>query len=200
MKITDRALLGMVAGLGANALKTALSRTTIKMKIAELDGPEIAAGMFLPGHALATTKGQVVGFIADNLIAGILGTVTVYGLTLSGKNSYVLKGALMGQIMWQGLYGITGQMGASQVKPSGARTVLSELVTHTIFGAVAATIAANLGHEVLFNGEIPITAATIKLQTQQEQSQYKQAPPPAPGEKKTRRYSPINQAVLFPYS
>ncbi len=186
MKIKDRALLGLVAGFGANALKTALSRTTIKMNIAEIDGPEIAAGMFLPGHALATTKGQVVGFIADNLIAGILGTVTVYGLTLSGKNSYALKGALMGQIMWQGLYGITGQMGASTVKPSGARTVLSELVTHTLFGAVAATIAANLGDEGLFNGEIPITAATIKqtVQTQQDQSQYIKVPLPAPGEKK----------------
>lgn len=186
MNIKDRALLGLVAGLGANAVKTALSRTSIKLKVSELDGPEIGAGMFLPGHALTTTKGKVVGWIADNLIAGILGTVTVYGLTLTGKNSYLLKGALMGQIMWQGLYGIMGQMGASQVKPSGARTVLSELATHTVFGTVAAAIAANLGDEGLFNGEIPITAATIKQtkQMQQGQLQYNQAPSAAPGEKR----------------
>ncbi len=55
--------------------------------MSELDGPEIGEGMFLPGQALLTTKGKAVGLIADNLIAGILGTVTVYGLTLTGKNS-----------------------------------------------------------------------------------------------------------------
>jgi hypothetical protein len=51
MNIKDRALLGLVAGLGANAVKTALSRTSIRLKMSELDGPEIGAGMFLPGHA-----------------------------------------------------------------------------------------------------------------------------------------------------
>lgn len=169
MKIKDRALLGLVSGLGANVVKTVISRIAIKLKLSELDGPEIGAGMFLPGHVLATTNGKVVGWIADGLIAGILGTTMVYGLTLTGKNSYQLKGALIGQVMWQGLYGIMGQLGASQVKPSDAKTVLSELVTHTAFGTVAAAIAANLGDEGLFNGEIPITAGSIKQKVQMQQ-------------------------------
>jgi hypothetical protein len=170
MKIKDRLLLGLVAGLGANIPKLLLGRAAMKMKMAEMNGPEIAAGIFVPGHQLTTIPGKVIGYIADATISGILGATTVYALSFTGKNSYVLKGAVMGQIMWQGLYVILGSFGGSQVKPGTPKTILAEFVNHTVFGITAATIAANLGDEALFSGKLPMSASAPSQDQQQPQT------------------------------
>jgi hypothetical protein len=96
--IKDRLILGLIAGLGGNIAKTIVGETAKKLKLAEIDGPEKAAGMLIPPYKIADPKGKAVGYIADNIIAGILGVVTVYALSLSGRDKAVLKGALSGQM------------------------------------------------------------------------------------------------------
>ena len=100
-----------------NLIKLAISIAAKKMNLAELDGSQIAAGMLVPGHKIATSKGKIIGYIADATIAGILGTVTVYVLSVTGKDKAMLKGTLSGQAAWTGLYGVLGTMGATKVGP-----------------------------------------------------------------------------------
>jgi hypothetical protein len=159
-KISDRLILGAVSGVIANIPKLLIGKGGIKLKISEIDGPEMAAGIFIPPHKLALTSGKVVGHLADMVIAGILGTVTVYTLTITGKDKYALKGVLAGQVMWQGLYGLLTSFGASQVKAYSPKTVLNEALSHAVFGLTAAVVAANLGDEKLFTGQIPFIAGT----------------------------------------
>ena len=185
MKIHDRLLLGLVAGLGANIPKLIMGKTAMKMKVAEITSPEIAAGIFIPGHLLTTAPGKVIGYIADATIAGILGATTVYTLSFTGKNSYVLKGALLGQIMWQGIYTLLGSFGGSKVTPSTPKTILADFVNHTVFGITAATIAANLGDESMFTGKLPMSASSQAQTGQGQSEQQLEMPVPLKAKKAT---------------
>jgi hypothetical protein len=174
LKIKDRLLLGVIAGLGANIPKIIIGKTGLRLKTADLHGPQIAAGIFLPGHNLAQTTGKIVGYMADATIAGILGVVTVYGLSFTGKDHYLLKGAATGQALWQGGYGLLSSFGVTQVYTQRPKTVLNEFVSHTVYGIAAAAIAANLGDESLFSGKVPISASAAPAQGRQTHRSFPQ--------------------------
>lgn len=158
IKMKDRFILGAIAGLGGNLIKFAIERTAMKMDLAELGGSERAAGMLVPGHKIGTTGGKIVGYIADNVIAGILGVTTVYALSITGKDKAIVKGALSGEAAWTLLYGMLATMGATKVGPVSPKTVLSELASHTAYGALTAYLATKLGDHDLFNGQLPLSA------------------------------------------
>lgn len=171
-KMRDRLLLGVVSGLAGATAKNVVSEILMRNKVAEFGGPARAAGMLLPAHKVATPLGELVGWLADTAIASVLGVVSVYVLTLTGKDKAAVKGAIAtGGIAWMGLYGVLGTMGATRVSSASAKTVLSEFLTHTVYGAVTGAVAAYLGEDGLFTGEIPITAATTKVAVLEPESQ-----------------------------
>lgn len=159
-KIKDRLILGAIAGLGGNIAKNIIVKTAKKLKWAEVDGAEMAAGMLIPPYRIADPEGKVVGYIADNIIAGMLGVATVYTLSLSGKDKAVLKGVFTGQAAWAILYGLLTTMGATKVHSVSPKSVLSEFAGHTAFGALTAYLATKLGDPGLFTGKIPLTACS----------------------------------------
>lgn len=161
VKIRDRLVLGAVSGLVANIPKLIIGSAAIKLKISDIDGPQVAAGIFVPGHKLTTAPGRMVGYLADSTIAVILGTVTVYALSVTGKDRAALKGAGMGSIMWQAVYGLLTSFGASNIKSHSPKTVIAEFASHTAFGIAAALVATRLGDEGLFTGRIPLTASSV---------------------------------------
>ena len=158
MKVSDRVILGIISGVGANLVKTVLMDISRRIGWASINGAERAAGMLIPPHFLARKTGRAVGIIADYAIGGLLGVGTVYALSMTGKDNALLKGALTGQAMWTMLYGALGTMGATRVGPSEPTTVLSEFAAHTAYGTTAAFLATSLGDERLFNGRQPFSA------------------------------------------
>ncbi len=165
-KIRDRVLLGILCGIGGGLVKNAVGQLLVEKNIAEYGGPVRAAGMLVPAHKIATPMGRMVGWIADMSISGALGVASVYILSTTGKGKAPLKGALIsGAAAWTTLYGVLGTMGATQVQNPAPKTVLSEFFVHTIYGAVTATIATYLGHEDLYNGQIPWSPVGLKEQT-----------------------------------
>lgn len=154
-KIRDRVLLGVLSGLGGGAVKNVISEFLISRGLTEYGGPARAAGMLVPAHKITTKRGRLVGWIADATISGILGVACVYALSATGKEKAPLKGALIsGGAAWTALYGALGAMGMTQVQDPAPKTVLSEFLVHTVYGAVTATIATYLGDEGLFKGNI----------------------------------------------
>jgi hypothetical protein len=165
-EIRDRVLLGVLCGLGGGFVKNALSEVLTRNDFAEYGGPARAAGMLLPAHKITSRRGRLVGWIADTTISGMLGVASVYTLSLTGKEKAPLKGALIsGAVAWTGLYGVLGTMGATEVQHPQPKTVLSEFLAHTVYGAVVATMATYLGHEDLFNGKIPWSPVGVEAQT-----------------------------------
>jgi len=164
-KIKDRIILGAIAGFGGNLIKTIIGRSAMKIGLSELNGQERAAGMLVPGHKIATSHGRLVGYIADNVIAGTLGVATVYALSITGKDKAIVKGALSGQAAWTLLYGMLGTMGATKVGPVSPKTVLMEYVAHTAYGATAAYLVTKLGDPSLFDGRQPLSASPRAVDT-----------------------------------
>ncbi|NMB00380.1 MAG: hypothetical protein GX971_02490 [Firmicutes bacterium] len=159
-KMRDRLLLGVISGLAGGAVKNVVGSILMKSHASEFGGPARAAGMLLPAHKIATPQGRLVGWLADTAIAGLLGIASVYMLSVTGKDNAALKGAITtGGVAWMGLYGVLGTLGATRVEPGHPRTVLSEFITHSIYGAVTGATACYLGDEGLFNGEIPLFAS-----------------------------------------
>ena len=150
-KIKDKMILGVLAGLGANVVKNVLGLTAMRFGLAEIDGPHRAAGLLVPPHKIADPKGKLVGFIADSVMAGTLGVITLSGLSMFGKKHGVIKGGLAGAGMWTMLYGALGTLGATKVNPVSPATVLAEFVEHSVFGAVTAVLITQMGDESIFN-------------------------------------------------
>ena len=164
-KFRDRILLGVLCGLGGGLVKNALSEILTRNDFTEYAGPSRAAGMLVPAHKITTPRGRLVGWIADTTISGMLGVASVYTLSLTGKEKAPLKGALVcGAMAWTALYGVLGTMGATEVQHPQPKTVLSEFFVHTVYGAVVAATAAYLGDEDLYNGKIPWSPVSMKVQ------------------------------------
>lgn len=161
VRIRDRLVLGGVCGLLANIPKLAIGTAAVRAGFSEIDGPQVAAGIFVPGHKLQSNQGRVVGYLADATIASILGLITVYTLSVTGRDRAAVKGLAMGSIMWQGVYGLLAAFGASQIKAYSPKTVLAEFLSHTAFGVTATLLATKLGDEGLFTGKIPLTASSV---------------------------------------
>lgn len=154
-RINDRLILGVLAGVLGNIPKTAIELAGKKTGWAESDCPARAAGMLVPRRQVRSQKGKIIGRIADTVMAAVLGVATTYALSATGKDKAVLKGVVLGQTMWTLLYGVLGTLGATRVKPVQPRTVLTELVGHTLYGATTAGLAVALGDPGLFTGKIP---------------------------------------------
>jgi len=162
-KIKDRMILGVIGGVAGNIFKLVIDGYFKKKKIAEIDGPERAAGMLVPPHTVTTKEGRIVGYLADGAVASLLGVSLVYLFSLTGKNRGVLKGAATGQAMWTFIYGVLGTMGATKVTPVSPKTVLTEYLAHTAYGIVTASTILAIGDERLFNGNIPLFPGTVKI-------------------------------------
>jgi hypothetical protein len=158
-KIKDRFVLGAIAGIGGNLAKLAISQVSFARGIAEITGPQRAAGMLVAGHRIMTPLGQTAGFLADGAIAGLLGVLFTYMMSITGKDYALLKGSLGGEVAWTALYGTLATMGATTVKGVSPPTVVTEFMGHTAYGLAAAGLIAMLGDPGLFNSKVPISAS-----------------------------------------
>ncbi|MEW5783501.1 MAG: hypothetical protein AB1767_00185 [Bacillota bacterium] len=149
-KISDRFLLGLVAGLGGNLVKVTVERAAIPLLGFNETGAKKAGGIFLKKKDVSSSPGKVLGLIADNMIAAGLGITCIYWLTLMGKDNYLLKGATLGAAEWTALYGVTSQLGATNIFPTTPKNGLVSFLSHLAFGATKTAIAVNLGDSRLF--------------------------------------------------
>ncbi|HHT90438.1 MAG: hypothetical protein QM451_06065 [Bacillota bacterium] len=157
-KLKDRILLGLVSGLVGGVVKNIAGEALVKRGYSEYSGPQRAAGILVPAHKITTTGGKIIGWLAEASISGLLGIATVYTLSLTGKDKALLKGIfLTGGTAWTALYGAMGTVGATRVQSPMPKTVISESITHGLYGAATAATAAYLGDDSLFNGSFPLS-------------------------------------------
>ncbi|MGI6685199.1 MAG: hypothetical protein ACOX47_06940 [Bacillota bacterium] len=150
-KLTDRFLLGVIAGLGGNIAKITVEHFFNRTGFSQSNGHTTAAGIFLKKSDINTPYGKLVGYIADNMIAGGLGVTCTYWATLMGKDNYLLKGAALGAGEWTALYGVLSKLGATAIFPIKPKDAFATYLSHLAFGAVKMAIAVNLGDSRLFN-------------------------------------------------
>jgi len=149
-KIKDRLFAGVIAGLGANMIKTSIEHTAQALGLTKETGVKKAAGFFLTPRKVGTPKGKVIGFLGDNTIAASLGIFTSYLFSFSGKDYPVLKGIVIGNFSWSAMYGIMSQFGATKVRSNDPNTYLISMLSHTIFGITQAYLLTKITDPGLF--------------------------------------------------
>ncbi len=150
MKIKDRLVVGVIAGLGANVIKIGIEQAALRMGLTKETGAKKAAGFFVSARKYNTPQGKVVGFLADNTIAGFLGVFAAYLFTFTGKDNYIFKGAAIGNMSWSSFYGIMTQMGATKTKSNDPNSFLASFVSHTAFGITKSVILTRIADPALF--------------------------------------------------
>jgi len=159
-------LLGTLVGLGSNIVKNSFNSAGKSIGFADMSSQQRAIGMFLPKHKMRTKQGKVVGYLADQTAASLIGCVTVFAFSITGKKKPVLRGSAMGLSAWLLLYGVLGTIGATKIYSKKPSTMLTEFIAHLAFGATSGLLIDKLGEDGLFTGEIPmkVTPNTVTLE------------------------------------
>ncbi len=163
-KIEDRIVLGIVSGIAGNLAKEAVAYFLIRHKLGNMDGPHMAAGIFLPKYKLMkfSRKAKLIGFFSDNIVGGILGIGSVYLLSVTGKDYHRLKGIGIGHFAWTTLYGVLSRLGATSSFPKSEDNNINGIINHAVFGLVTHEVAMRLGAPELFEPKINFLGKPVK--------------------------------------
>lgn len=153
-KINDRILLGVIAGLGGNLVKTAIDEMSLKAKFSQRSFRSTAAGVWVARKKDAdSVYGQLLGGILDFGMATLGGVGTVYMLSKTGRDSLVVKGLASGITFGATITALLSTLPTNRVKPKDAVSNLSYVASHAAFGLVATAVAAQLGAPSLFDAK-----------------------------------------------
>ncbi|MEW6243525.1 MAG: hypothetical protein AB1497_04515 [Bacillota bacterium] len=152
LKIKDRIVLGIIAGLSGNLVKMGIDELWMRIKIPKRSFRETAAGAWVWNRGEARSlKGQAFGLILDSWMASLGGIGAVYMLSKTGKDQLLPKGLMFGISIGSFLTAALSALPANKVPPRGATSNLSNLVSHAAYGVVTTYIAAALGDPSLYD-------------------------------------------------
>lgn len=152
-KITDKIILGLLAGLIGNIPKAVINEILVRKGIEKKRFAEIVSGMFVTREEATSKKGVAFGFFGDFTTASFLGIPLVYILAKTGKNHKIIKGGMMG-LVGLGVYrGIISQLGNKGTYPTDVITNASMSITSTLWGITTGILATVLGHKCLFESK-----------------------------------------------
>lgn len=164
-EITDKIILGLVAGLIGNIPKVIINEILVQKGIEKKRFAEIVAGILVTRKEAISKKGVVFGFLGDFATASFLGIPLVYLLSKTGKNHKIIKSGMMG-LVGLGIYrGIIAQLGNKGTYPTDVVTNASMSMTSTLWGVCAGILATRFGHKSVFEQE---KASKLIIQPQRE--------------------------------
>lgn len=114
---------------------------------------QIAAGYFVKEEVVSNSIAVVTGYIADYILAMLLGVVIVYVFRIMGRDYAVFKGLLFGGISYIFLYGVAMALNFTRVSLLTPLPNLVLLVPHVVFGATAAWAVKYLMSKNFLGGE-----------------------------------------------
>lgn len=154
LKIKDRIILGAIAGLAGNVVKTIIDEISLKKKISQRSFRSTAAGVWVSKKSEATNlNGQILGSLLDSGMGTLGGIGIVFLLTKTGRDHIVTKGLISGIGMGSFINFILGTLPQNQLRPKDAASNLSYMLSHAAYGVVATIAAAKLGHPSLYDSQ-----------------------------------------------
>jgi len=181
VKIKDRVLLGVVAGLTGNLVKTLLDEVSLKKKISQRTFRETAAGVWVSKRSEATSsKGQLLGGLLDFGVASLGGIGMVQLFSKTGRDHVLTKGLVSGITVGSTVSAILSALPQNKVKPKDAASNLSYMLAHAVYGVVAAAVVTKLGDPSLFDSQpvnnylYPTEPTTAEKKMNQKQAQDKE--------------------------
>ncbi|WP_035270721.1 hypothetical protein [Desulfitibacter alkalitolerans] len=150
--IRDRIVLGILSGFVGNTAKTILDEISVKKKVSQRAFRSTAAGVFVSSKNEAQNmKGQLLGSLFDYGIGAIGGILIVELLSKRGRDHLATKGIISGISIGSFITFVLNTLPANKIKPKDAASNLSYMLSHAVYGLIAAYTASILGHKSIFS-------------------------------------------------
>lgn len=171
IKIRDRVLLAVVAGLAGDLAKTAVDEASLRLHISQRPYRIAATGPWLNNRKEASSlAGNIFGAMQD-LGTSMLGSLGIINLlSRYGREHLVLKGLLSGISIGVLINFLIGAFPKNDIiiSPKDAASNLSYIVSHGVYGVVAAATASLLGDPSLYdvaprNNYLPSTQQNLDV-------------------------------------
>ncbi len=154
MKVKDRYVLGIIAGLTGNTVKMAMDEIALRLKLSQRSFRSTAAGVWVDKKKQADSPlGQVLGGLLDFGLASIGGIATVHILTKTGRDHLLIKGLTSGIAIGSVTTSLLSALPTNKVSPKDAASNLSYMLSHVAYGLVTTGMAAYLGHPSIYDTE-----------------------------------------------
>ena len=151
-KINDRIYLGMISGTVGFVALTILDVISSRMKISQRSFRTTAAGVWVSSRREAEKwPGQILGIIMNVGSSMVGGVILVKMLTKYGRDNLITKGLFFGVTFGSFITAILSGLSHDKVKPKDAKSNLSYLLSHAVFGLVSTFMAAKIGDNSLFD-------------------------------------------------
>ena len=137
MMIKDRFTAGFISGVIAGLVMSVLDLLSYVLFTAKLVYIQWAS-MFIFGERFEGMAEAIVAQIGQLLFTGALGIIFVYLIKWSGSRHIYFKGVVFALIVWFTTYAIIVLFDIKELIPVRIETVLSNIVTVIIYGAVLA--------------------------------------------------------------
>lgn len=112
-KIKDRVILGSVSALIPAAIGRLINGYEYRKGWTDEMYAQSASSMILPkSNARSNSvESKIIGSFINNSLVCLVGTITTYFLSVTGRDKAVLKGAGVGAMFWITNWGLTGKLG-----------------------------------------------------------------------------------------
>jgi hypothetical protein len=152
MQIRDRVVLGMVAGLAGNIVKTLSDEILLRQKLSKRSFRATAAGVWVNNQKEATnSNGQILGALLDFGLGSLGGIGITYMLSKTGRDHITPKGILSGIAIGSTITATLSAFPQNKVRPKDAASNLSFMFSHALYGITTTALAAKVGHPSLFD-------------------------------------------------
>ncbi|KUO52355.1 MAG: hypothetical protein APF76_04790 [Desulfitibacter sp. BRH_c19] len=146
MKLHDRFINGFIAGAFAGIILDLLNYLSYKLNITEITYWEWAS-VLIYGYRTEITFEIILALVMQIFFAGIVGIVFAYLIKYVTSNYLLTKGVIYSLFVWFSANAITYMYDVSPLSPIKGDTVISNLITVSIYGIVLAMLIKRLESE-----------------------------------------------------
>lgn len=136
-RVEDRFTSGFIAGFIGGVAMSALNLISYYLGITEILYLDWAS-VLIHGYRYATLLEAVIGQLGQLFFSAVVGVIFAYLLSVISSRYYLFKGWVYGLTVWFASYVITLLYNVTPLIPIKPDTVMSNIVTASVYGLVLA--------------------------------------------------------------
>lgn len=150
-KIKDRVIIGASSALLAAILGRLVNGLEYRHGLTDEQYNQTGSSLLLPKNMAKSNslESKIIGSLVNNTMVSVSGTLISYLLSITGRDSAILKGAGFGAVEWVGIWGISARLGL-KVNSKKPLTHILSFIDHVMFGANTAWLISRFGDDSLF--------------------------------------------------
>ena len=149
VKIKDRIILGAISGILLSWPLRIVNALEYKLGLIDMRYDQISSALFIPRKQKDTLRGIALGEIINIMNTGVVGVITSYILSLTGRDKAIIKGLGVGSMSWVFINGLIANL-SLKIKSKNPITPFLALFDHAIWGALCGLFISKFGDDSLF--------------------------------------------------